>query len=867
LACEKTLVEDRLMRHHHSLAGARNAQLLVLSAVLPVCVASDIRAQVSYDTIGATIMQSFDSLPNSPQNASLGTTPAGWIDDSATPAANQFSIPGYYLYHPVTQGEGGANNHQRMRIGAGTATTGAFMSWGASGSTERSLGALPSTTMAVDNAAMFMGMRLVNNTGQLLNRFTLTYDGEQWRDGDALSSMTLDYSATATPADWNGPSGFTSLPSLTFNPPVTGGGSVAVDGNAAGRVDNISDTVTGFAWAPGAELWLRWSDLQLGGSQSDDGLGIDDIEFSADAGGVGPSVITSVMSGLASSGTTWSNGQPASAGNIYHVVSGHTVTVDAPFPGSELRATEMGTVNFSASGVHVPYLAVNDGGNITETVSGDFSLGDFNQPIRGTLTANENLAFSMDAGSDFFLSMNVFGAGDFDFNSNGAGSDLWLLDAGNHAGTIRFNGTGDKVILPLAEAYNILEMNSTGENTLVYDSTANLSIFGTAIFNQPGTIVHMSNNNRLQSPAVLVANADVTVDLTTTFGGAVPNERRFSLNDGLEGSGDITVNGTSFDPTGGAVTHNEFELGGTGEPGSVTNSPYDGTITGNDYVDFEIRQNLRGAKIVINQNARLETGHQHIPVTRQIYIGEVEINSGGTLEVGFEQDDAHNAGILNLVSTHGRSGELTLADGSRLLMQINGTAANLFDSITAQGDVSLNGTLQILVNPTGSPGTGQPMGTAYAAYTPQVGHSFDIITTSAGPGAPGDYNGDGSVNHDDFNFWKANFGSTNSSADGNGNGIVDAADYVIWRKYDGTTGGSATISGTFDTVTHNLPGGLDFEVQYFPTLVKLQIVSVGDGAGAAVPEPSTLGLLSVVLPLVAIGRRRKDSQRRSIVID
>ena len=51
---------------------------------------------------------------------------------------------------------------------------------------------------------------------------------------------------------------------------------------------------------------------------------------------------------------------------------------------------------------------------------------------------------------------------------------------------------------------------------------------------------------------------------------------------------------------------------------------------------------------------------------------------------------------------------------------------------------------------------------------------------------PGDYDGNGIVNADDYSKWKTSFGTSvaaGSGADGNGNGIVDAADYTIWRDH------------------------------------------------------------------------------------
>ena len=47
---------------------------------------------------------------------------------------------------------------------------------------------------------------------------------------------------------------------------------------------------------------------------------------------------------------------------------------------------------------------------------------------------------------------------------------------------------------------------------------------------------------------------------------------------------------------------------------------------------------------------------------------------------------------------------------------------------------------------------------------------------------PADYDGNGSVGPEDYDVWRANFGSTsNSNADGNLDGVVDAGDYVVWR--------------------------------------------------------------------------------------
>jgi hypothetical protein len=60
---------------------------------------------------------------------------------------------------------------------------------------------------------------------------------------------------------------------------------------------------------------------------------------------------------------------------------------------------------------------------------------------------------------------------------------------------------------------------------------------------------------------------------------------------------------------------------------------------------------------------------------------------------------------------------------------------------------------------------------------------------------PGDYDGNGTVGPEDYNFWRENFGdavAAGTGADGNRNSVVDAADYVVWRKNLPAGSGSAS---------------------------------------------------------------------------
>jgi len=60
----------------------------------------------------------------------------------------------------------------------------------------------------------------------------------------------------------------------------------------------------------------------------------------------------------------------------------------------------------------------------------------------------------------------------------------------------------------------------------------------------------------------------------------------------------------------------------------------------------------------------------------------------------------------------------------------------------------------------------------------------------------GDYDGDGSVGPEDYDVWKANFGTANAAADGNGDGLVNAADYTVWRNHLGQAAGSGSAGAS-----------------------------------------------------------------------
>jgi hypothetical protein len=292
-------------------------------------------------------------------------------------------------------------------------------------------------------------------------------------------------------------------------------------------------------------------------------------------------------------------------------------------------------------------------------------------------------------------------------------------------------------------------------------------------------------------------------------------------------------------------------------------------------VNVEIRRSLPAARFVVNQNGHLETGAQDIPLPNNLgtTLGEVQVNAGGVLEVGFEQANAqggtfvegHHINRLRLTNRNGRNGSLTLTGGatpSTLRMQIGANAttfATEFDSIVAQGNVVLDGTLDLLINPVSCTGNDPCGANAQGNVSLNLNDTFDFISIDAS--VRGDYDGNGTVGQEDFDLWRATLGNgvaVGSAADGNANGTVDAADYVIWRN-GGVPGVAGTITGDFDNI--NVIGSnaiFDVVVNAQQNLAQLVVVGfAGSGSGGAVPEPTTFALFSLGFGCLAFARRQR----------
>jgi endonuclease/exonuclease/phosphatase family metal-dependent hydrolase len=209
-----------------------------------------------------TYSQNFDSL------AASGTV--NWT--------NNLTLPGWYAAK-------GAADAPTYIANAGTTTTGSLYSFGTNGvnpASDRALG-----SVAGSSTAYAYGVRFTNDTALTVTNLAVSFTGEQWRSANGAGAVTnvlaFSYQISAAPivsADAANAQTWTAFNALDFYSPVVSNGSaIVLDGNAAGNRQVFANVVlTNVAVTPGQEIFLRWRDVDDGGS--DAGLSVDNLTVS-----------------------------------------------------------------------------------------------------------------------------------------------------------------------------------------------------------------------------------------------------------------------------------------------------------------------------------------------------------------------------------------------------------------------------------------------------------------------------------------------------------------------------------------------------------------------------------------------------------
>ena len=210
-------------------------------------------SQVSLTSLNTAYTQNFDGLANSGTNNSttLNGTLAGW-----------------YIV------ESGTNGNTTYAADTGSNNTGNTYSYGSSGSTERALGSIASSNLLSKYGAQFK-----NDTGNIIDQLEISYVGEEWRFDPARGTtikdqIAFEYSTDATSLTTGTWTAVTALLYETTNLTGTVG---TRNGNDAAYRTSLSNTITGINIATGQTFWVRFSDINISGT--DDGLAVDDFSL------------------------------------------------------------------------------------------------------------------------------------------------------------------------------------------------------------------------------------------------------------------------------------------------------------------------------------------------------------------------------------------------------------------------------------------------------------------------------------------------------------------------------------------------------------------------------------------------------------
>lgn len=253
----------------------RNLSLVPLALILSLWI-SPVRGQLAYT--GGTVVQDFDSLPAYGEFILPGKGPFA-LD---APPFSASGLTGWYVYQ-------NAGNPLRFLPDDGTDGLSSFYSAGQIGSEDRALGHLSASS----RGGRFVWI-LRNDTGSELTSFSLSFTGEQWRNGGSSipNSVKFYHQTSNSLPDPSTGAGWTEESTLIHLSPTRGPGGGALDGNAPANRVELFGMVSGISWQAGEFLMLRWQDFDESGS--DDLMAIDNVLFHSLPTGNPPSLVASM---------------------------------------------------------------------------------------------------------------------------------------------------------------------------------------------------------------------------------------------------------------------------------------------------------------------------------------------------------------------------------------------------------------------------------------------------------------------------------------------------------------------------------------------------------------------------------------------
>ncbi len=252
------------------------------------------QGQIAFNSVSQTYSQDFNTLGGPGSAADIA-----WADNSTLPgwyagtraSGNTYVTPATYKFTAIAVDQLLGSQSGIRDVGLADSIKGLDRAFGfqPSGTTSDPAGGKPAA----------VGVRLTNNTGLTVISLVLTFTGEQWSQGywttpsAVAEGIQVSYSTDATAINAGT---YNNVPALQFNAPVVvqstnSTRSIGLDGNAAANrhpFTGVTFTIVG-GWAPGTDLWIRWTDLGamipagIAGGQLASVVTIDDVTIGISA--------------------------------------------------------------------------------------------------------------------------------------------------------------------------------------------------------------------------------------------------------------------------------------------------------------------------------------------------------------------------------------------------------------------------------------------------------------------------------------------------------------------------------------------------------------------------------------------------------
>jgi hypothetical protein len=243
--------------------------------------------------------------------------------------------------------------------GTGSSNTGGVWSYGATGSTERALGYLPSST-----SSAFTGVaNYVNNSTSTINALTIAYNFEQWRFTGAASSNRTNGFVVSYSIDGGA---YQSLSDLGF---AVNGGASASSGSPTETP--LTTTISSLSIDPGHTFSIKFVGDRGTGGGSSQGVAIDDLSVTA--------------------------GGSAASGNDSTISSDtNTISLGRAIVGASISTQP---ANLSKSGTAATTYNISTSGAATASPSGDQNFGGGSQSQQVQIGINDTSSVGTKTGT------------------------------------------------------------------------------------------------------------------------------------------------------------------------------------------------------------------------------------------------------------------------------------------------------------------------------------------------------------------------------------------------------------------------------------------------------------------------------------